>query len=410
MCAAKVCSRQVEIFFIKAMGTAGENRNTSKRCNASPLRVLIVVASLDILGGQSVQATRLLEGLAAEPGIEVELLPVNPRLPGSLHHLQRIKYVRTVVTTLLYLVTLIVQVPRYDVVHVFSAAYFSFLLAPMPAVLVAKLFGKPVLLNYHSGEAEDHLNRSLLAQAVIRLADRVVVPSRFLVDVFAKFGISAQAVFNTVAPAHYEFRARRPLRPVLISNRNLEPMYNIGRTLRAFKLVQRKLPEARLIVVGDGSQGIPLRALARELEIKQVEFVGKVAPKQMPALYNRADVFINASLIDNMPLSIIEAFAAGLPVVTSDAGGIPYIVDDGRTGLVVRRDDEGALAQAVLRLFEEPELAQRLLSAAYTDCHRYTWEAVGGEWLRLYQDLANGQAMRDRASAETEQEGVIRER
>ena len=121
----------------------------------------------------------------------------------------------------------------------------------------------------------------------------------------------------------------------------------------------------------------------------------------MPELYDRADVFINASLIDNMPLSIIEAFAAGLPVVTTGAGGIPYIVEDGRNGLVVRCDDERALAQAVLRLFGEPGLAVRLLTAARADCDRYTWTAVRDEWLLLYQELAGANVVRAQAHAES---------
>lgn len=368
--------------------------------SAPPIRVLIVAASLDILGGQAVQAARLLEGLAGEAQVEAALLPVNPRLPSVLRQLQRIKYVRTVVTTLLYLGTLVVRVPRCDVVHIFSTAYLSFLLAPMPAVIIAKLFGKPVLLNYHSGEAEDHLRRSPLAQAVIRLADRVVVPSGFLIGVLAKFGIQAQAVSNTVDLSRYTFRARQPLRPVLFSNRNLEPMYYVECTLRAFKLVQERLPEARLIVAGDGSQLDRLRVLAQELGLKQVEFLGKIAPAQMPALYDKADVFINASVIDNMPLSIIEAFAAGLPVVTTDAGGIPHIVEDGRNGLLAHCGDEQSLAQSVLRLFDEPGLAVRLLTAARSDCERYTWAAVRSDWLRLYQELASGQAMRIRERIE----------
>lgn len=353
----------------------------------APLRVLVVAASVDILGGQAVQALRLLDGLAGEAEIDAALLPVNPRLPGSLRWLQRIKYVRTAVTTLLYLVTLLLRVPRADVVHVFSTAYFSFLIAPLPAVLTAKLFGKPLLLNYHSGEAEAHLRRSRFAQSVIRRADRVVVPSAYLVDVFAKFGIPARAVANTVDLSRYSFRARQPLRPVLLSNRNLEPMYNVECTLRAFKLVRQALPTARLIVAGFGGERERLEALAGELELEQVEFTGKIPPEQMTAQYDRADVFVNASLIDNMPLSIIEAFAAGLPVVTSDAGGIPYIVEDGRNGLLVPRGDEQALARAVLRLFEEPGLATQLQAAARSDCRRYTWEAVRGEWLRLYREM-----------------------
>ncbi|HMV51985.1 MAG TPA: glycosyltransferase family 4 protein, partial [Blastocatellia bacterium] len=353
----------------------------------APLRVLVVAASVDILGGQAVQALRLLDGLSGEAAIEAALLPVNPRLPGPLRLLQRIKYVRTVVTTLLYLVTLAVRVPRADVVHVFSTAYFSFLIAPLPAVLAAKLFGKPVLLNYHSGEAEAHLRRSRFAQRVIRLADRVVVPSGYLVDVFAKFGIAAQAISNTVDLSRYSFRPRSPLRPVLLSNRNLEPMYNVECTLRAFRLVQQALPTARLIVAGFGVERQRLEALAHQLELKHIEFTGKIPPEQMTAQYDRADVFVNASLIDNMPLSIIEAFAAGLPVVTSDAGGIPYIVEDGHNGLLVRRGDERALAQAVLRLFEEPGLAAQLQSFARSDCSRYTWESVRGKWLAIYREL-----------------------
>src|SRR6185369_315496 len=216
------------------------------------IRVCIVVASMDILGGQAIQAERLLEGLSRESGVEAELLPINPRLPGPLRLLQTIKYVRTLVTSIAYIASLLVRLPRFDVVHVFSASYFSFLLAPAPAVLISKLYGKPVLLNYHSGEAEDHLRRwPRTALPILRLADRVVVPSDYLVEIFARFGVSAQAVFNTVDSSRFQYRERRPLKPVLLSNRNLEAHYNVACTLRAFAMIQTQLVEARLIVAGD---------------------------------------------------------------------------------------------------------------------------------------------------------------
>src|SRR6185369_1908134 len=116
------------------------------------LRVLIVAPTFGILGGQSVQAARLLDHLREEPSLRVGFLPINPRLPGVLGSLQRIKYVRTVVTSIAYGLSLLVQVRRYDVIHVFSASYFSFVLAPTPAILIAKLYRRKVLLNYHSGE------------------------------------------------------------------------------------------------------------------------------------------------------------------------------------------------------------------------------------------------------------------
>lgn len=361
------------------------------------IRVGIVVASIDILGGQAIQALRLIEGLRAESGIEAELLPINPRLPRPLRWLQRIKYVRTLVTSIAYVASLLVRLPRFDVVHVFSASYFSFLLAPAPAILISKLYGKPVLLNYHSGEAEDHLRRwPRTALPILRLADRVVVPSDYLVKVFAEFGVKAQAVFNTVDSSRFRFRERRPLKPVLLSNRNLEAHYNVGCTLRAFALIQKKVPAATLIVAGDGSQGRYLRELAQTLELRSVEFVGAVAPDGMPALYNEAEIFVNGSTIDNQPLSIIEAFASGLPVVTTNAGGIPYMIKNEATGLLVERNDHEALARNVLRLLEEPELASSITNHARAECERYAWHAVRAQWLNLYRELADAQAREPR--------------
>src|SRR5262245_5513998 len=90
------------------------------------VRVLVVAPSLDILGGQSVQAARLMERLREEPTLEIGFLPINPRLPGILRHLQSIKYVRTVVTSIAYILSLLVRTYRYDVLHVFSASYLSF--------------------------------------------------------------------------------------------------------------------------------------------------------------------------------------------------------------------------------------------------------------------------------------------
>ena len=353
------------------------------------IRVCIVVASMDILGGQAIQAERLLEGLSRETGVEAELLPINPRLPGPLRLLQRIKYVRTVVTSIAYLASLLVRLPRFDVVHVFSAAYFSFVLAPAPAVLIAKLYGKPVMLNYNSGEAEDHLRRwPRTSLPIIRLADRVVVPSDYLVSVFAKFGIKAERVLNTVDLARFRFRQRGGLSPVLLSNRNLERHYNVECTLRAFAIIQQRIPGARLIVAGDGSERLRLRELAASLGLKNVEFLGAVAPEDMPALYDRAGVFVNASDIDNQPLSIIEAFASGLPVVTTNAGGIPDMVTDRETGLMVDRNDPEAIAEQVIQLLSDNVLALRLASRAGEASHKYTWAAVRREWLRLYSALS----------------------
>ena len=116
--------------------------------------------------------------------------------------------------------------------------------------------------------------------------------------------------------------------------------------------------------------------------------MGQVAPDRMPSLYDAADVYLNAPDIDNMPGSLLEAFASGLPVVTTDAGGIPYIVRHGATGLIVPRGDHAGMAAAALRLMEDSSLAERLIAGAFAECRdRYAPEAVVREWWRVYQGL-----------------------
>ena len=178
-----------------------------------PLRVAIVAASLRILGGQAVQAQRMLDGWQDDPDVQAWLVPVNPVPPRPFDALLGIKFLRTLATEAWYWPLLFRELRRADVVHVFSASYTSFLLAPLPAVLVAKVLGRPVVLNYHSGEAPDHLGRSALARRVLKSwVDVNAVPSPFLRDVLASFEIPAHVVANTIDLRQFRYRVRDPLR------------------------------------------------------------------------------------------------------------------------------------------------------------------------------------------------------
>ena len=364
------------------------------------LRVCVVAPSLDILGGQAVQADRLVARLRRDGDIDVDLLPINPRLPGPLGLLQRIKYVRTIVTSIAYVALLLRRLGRYDVVHIFSASYLSFLLAPTPAVIVGRLFGRRVVLNYHSGEAEDHLRRSGRTVAlVLRMVDALVVPSRYLVDVFAHFGHRAVEVNNFVDVERYLVAPRTLKPPTFLSNRNLERHYGVDVVLRAFARIQTILPDARLVVAGQGRELEALRTLARELGVRHVEFRGRVAPEEMPALYAAADVFLNASLIDNMPLSLLEAAAARVPIVSSDAGGIPYMVAHEETALLVPRGDASALALAALRVVGDRALAARLVAGARRALEaEYIWPVVRARWIEVYGSESCARVPRSQAA------------
>jgi glycosyltransferase involved in cell wall biosynthesis len=353
------------------------------------VRVLIAAPSLDILGGQSRQAVRLMEGLKREADLQIGFLPHNPRLPGFLRVLQRIKYVRTVSTTLFYLVLLLLRVRKYDIIHVFSASYYSYSLSAAPALLIARLFGKKSILNYRSGEAEDHLATWKTAVPSIRMADQIVVPSGYLVDVFARFGLRARAINNIVELDRFTFRERSPLRPIFLTSRLLEPLYNVPCVLRAFAIIQQNYPEARLTVAADGFLRAELEQLARDLKLRNCDFIGFVSFDDMPALYDAADIYLSATSIDNMPSSITESMACGLNVVTTDGGGaIPYIMTNEVTGLIVNSDDHEALAREALRLLDDNDFALQLAHNAHQASKKFTWPYIRDEWLDLYRKLS----------------------
>lgn len=353
---------------------------------APPLKVALVVASLRILGGQAVQAQRMLDGWRDDPAVEAWLVPIDPIPRAPFDGLLRIKYVRTLVTQLLYWPSLFRELRRADVVHIFSASYSSFLLAPLPAVIVARLLGKAVVLNYHSGEAPDHLRRSAVARRVLRRhVDVNAVPSPFLRDVLASFGISAHVVTNTIDTRTFAYRVRDPLRPRLLSTRNFEPNYNVACTLRAFALVQAAHADASLTLVGSGSLEPALRNLAGQLGLRNVTFAGRVPPSEVHRYYADADIYVQTPAVDNMPLSVLEAFASGLPVVSTNVGGVPAILTDGVHGLLAPADDPEAIAAQLLRLLSNPPLARQLAAAGHETCAAYQWPAAREGWLATYR-------------------------
>lgn len=375
---ADVLSGQINGIFDLADRCPGEHGAAV----ATAPTIAVVAPSLDVLGGQSIQAAAIVRGLREE-GFPVLQVATNPRFPAGLRWLRQVPVARTLLNQALYAVRLL-RLRRADVVHVFSASYWSFLLAPVPAMLMARALGKRVVLNYHSGEAEDHLgHRGWLVHPWLRLAHQVVVPSEYLQRVFARHGHDARVVRNVVDTSRFAYRARTPLKPRLLSTRSLEPDYGVDVILRAFALVKAERPDATLTVVGSGSEEGRLRRMADALE--GVTFLGRVAPERMPALCASADVFLNASVVDNQPLSLLEAFASGLPVVTTATGGIAGMLRHGESGLIVPPQDPAAMAAAVLWLLRDEEAALRIAGGARRVAETHSWPLVRDRWIEVYR-------------------------
>lgn len=362
---------------------AGGRRPTPEGAPHALPRLAIVAPNLDILGGQGIQARDLADALEGD-GFEVLFVSVNPRFPRGLRWLRRVPVVRTAVNQLFYGFNLL-RLVRADVVHVFSASYWSFLLAPVPAILASRLFGKRVILNYHSGEADDHLTHwGWRVHPFLRRVDEIVVPSVYLQRVFEAHGYPARVVRNIIDLSSFHFRERAPLAPRLLSCRNLEPHYRVNDVIDAFAEVRQQIPEATLLVAGYGSEADRLQRQAEERGLRGVEFLGRIEPEDIPALYDRTDIFLNASVVDNQPISILEAFAAGLVVISTPTGDIPWMLDEERLGVLVPARSPGAMAQAVVRVLNAPDDAARMTRDAREAVHRFTWDAVRPGWMDVY--------------------------
>jgi glycosyltransferase involved in cell wall biosynthesis len=330
-----------------------------------------------------VQAAAIQDRLREE-GHQVTRIPIDPPFPSPLSWLRRVPYARTLLNQALYVPSLR-RLREVDVVHTFSASFWSFLLAPTPAIAVARQYGKRVVLHYHSGEAEAHLARwGLLVHPFLRWVDDIVVPSEYLKDVFARHGHRARVIRNIVDTSRFRYRDRPPLKPRFLSARSLEPHYRVDVTIRAFSELKKRHPDATLTVAGSGSEEKRLRGLAKALGGGGVRFIGAVDQKQMPALYEAADILLNASVVDNQPVSVLEAFAAGLPVVSTATGDLANIIHHRTTGLLVPPADPEAMANAASYLLGNPNRAQLITRSARQEAEKYSWERVRDSWFAVY--------------------------
>ncbi len=357
------------------------------------LRIALVGPLPPPAGGMANQTRQLAELLRAAQA-QVRLIQTNspyPRWAAGLPGL------RALVRLMPYLAALWQVAGRSDVFHVMANSGWSWHLFAAPAIWVAHVRGVPVVVNYRGGEAAQFLSRAhrWIAWSMRRVAT-LVVPSRFLQEVFDAYRMPSTVVPNIIDLSRFT-RAEKSLglaadKAHLVVARNLEPIYDNATALRAFAQVFQQHAHARLTIAGSGPQEAELRALASSLGVAQaVRFAGRLDRDEMAALYRQADVCINPSLADNMPNSVLEALASGVPVVSTCVGGVPYIVQDGVTALLVPSQDPPAMAAAVLRLLADPALNARLVDAGLAEVQRYTWFRVAPMLAGIYRQLQQHQ-------------------
>lgn len=360
--------------------------------NPAKLRIALIGPLPPPSGGMANQ-TRQLAGLLAQEGVSVELVQVNaPYRPCWVGH---IKGLRAVFRLLPYFFHLWRAAGRADLFHIMANSGWSWHLFVAPAVWIAKLRGRAVVVNYRGGEADEFFSRAFtVVKPSLKRADVIVVPSGFLEQVFAKRGFATYIVPNIVNLDRFSAGdAARANQPHILVARNLEPLYDNASALRAFAIIRQQHPSARMTIAGTGPDRNALEALAQELGLTDgVTFAGRVENSEMPTLYQTAHIALNPSLADNMPISILEALASGVPVVSTDVGGVPFLVEDGKTALLVPPRDPERMAAAMLRVLSDQPLRERLVQAGQDHARRFAWENVRGKLFSAYAVALGGAA------------------
>ena len=281
------------------------------------------------------------------------------------------------------------KIPRVDIVHIFSASGLNYILFTIPPIIIGRLFGKGIIVNYHGGAAREFFAKFPgLIKWSMRKAHELVVPSGFLKDVFAKLGEDSKIVPNLANVERFHFKQREVFKPLILSARNLTTVYNVKCAIDALHYVVHEYPAAELFIAGNGPEKQRLIGQAKQLGLeKQVHFLGNVPNEKMPSLYEQCDIFINTSNVDNMPGSILEAYASGLPVVSTNVGGIPYLVDDGVSGLLTNAGDGKGLGCHILKILENPDQGRAMVIKGKEKLQTLGWEQVSKGWQEVYLQL-----------------------
>lgn len=350
-------------------------------------RRIVIVGPLPPPAGGMANQTRQLAELLTREGARVEVLQVNA--PYRPEWVGRVKGLRAAARLLPYLLRLAGAARRADIFHVMANSGFAWHLFAAPAIWIARWSGVPVVVNYRGGLAAEFLARSArTVRFTMKRAQVLAVPSGFLKKVFADHGMESTVVANIVDLDRFSpgpDAAPDAEACHVVVARNLEPIYDNATGLRAFAILAREMPWARLSIAGSGPERPALEALATELGVAdQVHFTGRLDREQMAALYRSADIVLNPTRVDNMPNSVLEAMAAGVPVVSTDVGGVPYIVTHGKTALLVPPGDPPTMAAALAQLAGSPSLRQAIRAAALAEVRRYSWPNVRAELFAVY--------------------------
>ena len=280
-------------------------------------------------------------------------------------------------------IKLLCKARTYDILHIHACSYWGMVPAVL-GIIAGKLWRKRTIITYHGGGAEEYFDKhAAFVRIWLSRADEVIVLSGFLKEIFDQHQIPCVVIPNIVVLRPQTERTTT-IAPKFISIRHLEPLYNISCLLQAYEQVLKQYPEASLDILGQGSMRAALEAYVQEHKLTGVTFVGQVPNDKIYDYFANASIMLSAPKIDNMPVSILEAMNAGLLVISSRVGGVPYMIDDGKTGLLFESENSNDLAAMMTWALKHPQEVNTMILAAQKEVQKYSWENVKEYLFKVY--------------------------
>jgi glycosyltransferase involved in cell wall biosynthesis len=251
---------------------------------------------------------------------------------------------------------------------------------------IARFFKVKYIPILHGGDLPNRLkNNPFLCKLIFKNAYVNVAPSNYLLEKFNEFGFK-NVIFipNSIQLKAYEFKKRDHIMPKLLWVRAFAQIYNPKMAVEVFKVLKEKYPKATLTMIGPDKDGSlrTTKKLAERLNLK-VNFTGKLSKEQWVNLAREQDVFINTTHFDNTPVSVLEAMALGLPVVTTNVGGIPYMLSNNDNALLVNDNKPLEMANAIEDLLNNSEKVKKITLNAKLLVDTMDWQVVKLKWNEL---------------------------
>lgn len=256
------------------------------------------------------------------------------------------------------------------------------------AARFARWTQRPLILALHGGNLPVFADRHpRWVGRVLKEAAALVSPTPYLSRTFIERGFEVSVIPNVIEIDSYPFRARDPITPRIVWMRTFQDSYQPELALDVLHLVLDRQPDASL-TMGGQDRGLlgHTRAVANTKGLSNhVRFLGFMDAEAKVRQFSAHDIYLNTTRVDNAPVSLIEAGAFGLPIVSTDAGGIPDLVADGSSALLYAIDDVSGMAAGIRRLLTEPGLAARLSHNGRALAESCAWSNVRPLWDSLFE-------------------------